>query len=133
MSVNVMGATTATQYTDLVVARIRDIEGQLELEVYGEISDEGGRVSTIRLVVAPYADAGTYTCSSGSAAITTIQQCCPNEYDTRNMPTDECTIVVDGLGDRGETVVGTFEGIPHDENGGRMVLRDGQFCVRFER
>ena len=129
MSVNVQAATGATEYNDLVVARIRDIEGQRELEVYGEISDEGGTVSTIRLVVAPYADAGTYTCSSGSATITTVQQCCPNEYDTRNMPIDECTIAVAGLGDRGQTVVGTFEGIPHDENGGRMVLRDGRFCV----
>jgi hypothetical protein len=128
MTVNALSGDGAIEYAG-ADAVFRDVDFLRELEIMGVIDGEGGIYGYTRLVVRPYDGAGTYNCSNGAATITTLQQCCANEYDTRNMPLDECTIVVAGIAGQGQEIVGTFEGIPHDENGGRMVLRDGRFCA----
>jgi hypothetical protein len=126
ISVNALTGDGQSEYSG-AEARFRDIDAVRELEVSGSVADEGGILAFVRLVVSPYEGFGTYTCSSGAATITTLQRCCSEVYDTRNPPIDECAIVVNGI--LSDELLGTFEGILHDENGGRMVLGDGRFCA----
>jgi len=129
--VNATTVSTMTDYPD-VTASLREVTGGTELEIEGTVTNAAGTQGYLRIQLGSNPVPGTHPCSE-SVFVTTLQLCCPPVYDSRNEPIDpDCSVTLREVGSApGTDVAGTFSAVTHDENGGRMFLRDGRFRIRL--
>ncbi len=113
------------QYSEVGLEGVPDGNDRVIMAtVMGDSGEQG--YSKIRLPET--AAVGTYTCDNDSTEITTHLTCCPFTYFSTNTAPRDCSVTFSEVTD--STLVGTFEGLLYDDNGGRLVLREGRFELR---